>query len=96
MSVSVVWRAQAEMIREGATRKSRQAKGHAFHPTLGGCLPGIDWLHLSSLELGGWRRSGSPSSLSDMADFSTEGVGRDVTGARSRLVISHPQERHLG
>lgn len=60
--------------------------------------PRIDGLHLLTLELGGLRLGGRPSSSSDRAGFSTEGVGwgRDVTGARSRPVINHPQERHFG
>lgn len=37
--------------------------------------PRIDWLHPLTLELGGLRLGGRPSSSSDMADFSTEGVG---------------------
>lgn len=35
----------------------------------------IDRLHLLTLELGGLRLGGRPSSSSDMADFSTERVG---------------------
>lgn len=45
------------------------------------CLsPRIDWLQLLTLGLGGLRRGSSPSSSSDMADFSTEGVGNGGWG----------------
>lgn len=42
--------------------------------------PRIDWLQLLTLGVGGLRQGGSPSSSSDMADFSTEGGGGGVDG----------------
>lgn len=68
------------MIREGdIIHKFRREKGHISLEYR--CLsPRIDWLQLLTLGVGGLRQGGSPSSSSDMADFSTEGGGGGVDG----------------
>lgn len=72
--VSVVAGDSAEMIREGDIIRKFRRKGH-ISPQSPCVLAVIDWLQLLTLGLGGLRRGYSPSSSSDMADFSIVGVG---------------------
>uniref|UniRef100_A0A2K6KEV5 Uncharacterized protein n=2 Tax=Rhinopithecus TaxID=542827 RepID=A0A2K6KEV5_RHIBE len=72
--VSIVAGDSAEMIREGDITRKFRRKGH-ISPQSRCVLVGIDWLQLLTLGLGGLRRGYSPSSSSDMADFSIVGVG---------------------
>uniref|UniRef100_A0A8C5Y684 Uncharacterized protein n=1 Tax=Microcebus murinus TaxID=30608 RepID=A0A8C5Y684_MICMU len=82
--ISVVGRVPAEMIREGDIHKFRREKGHISLESR--CL------FLLTLGLGGFRRGDSPSSSSDMADFSVRGdLGLSlITHKNATLAESRP------
>uniref|UniRef100_A0A8I3N1L2 Uncharacterized protein n=1 Tax=Canis lupus familiaris TaxID=9615 RepID=A0A8I3N1L2_CANLF len=92
LGVSVVWRAPAEMIREGdIIHKFRREKSNVS-PESRYLSPRIDWSQPLTVGLGGLRRGSSPSSSSDVADFSTEGVGglSLITHKNATLAESRP------